>query len=100
MIDEFELKNMERLHKRLTPGPWRFYAHTGAGCEGLCYCIFAGENEFACFDERTDAEFAIWMSEALPDLISGLREAWGKNKKLEAENADLRNQLRDELERY
>lgn len=88
MIDRFELTSLERLHAKLTPGPWRLYSHTG--CEGLCYDIFAGDNEFACFDKRLDAEFAIWMYNALPDFISALREAWAKNKELETENSDLK----------
>lgn len=85
-----DLEKLERLAKEATPGPWR------VKCDNE---ICAGEKKvhlakvmLSYKEWESNAAYIVAACNALPDLIAELKAA-------RAENADLKNQLRDALER-
>lgn len=86
MID---LDELERLAKAATPVPW-MVAHL---CTNANFVFAQAPDCDIVFHAREeDVQYITEACNAVPELIARVRE-------LEAENADLQNQLRDALER-
>lgn len=87
MID---LEELERLAKAATPGPWK---HRGFGMQSnVVFTDYTTVCSTNSLNMPHDAAYIVAACNAVPELIARVRE-------LEAENADLKRQLRDALER-
>ena len=100
MID---LDELMRLHAAATPGPWEvklgdfvddeevitLHPYIEVNRQAICVPFERGPDDD---NEEADIAFICAACNAVPELIAELKEA-------RAENADLRNQLREALER-
>lgn len=96
-MDKIDLEELERLAAQATPGPWaannwgRVWYTSNHNSKRLV-CDTMRNTVRNPKSWRANARLIAAMRNAVPELIARVRE-------LEAENADLRNQLRDALER-
>lgn len=96
-MDKIDLDELEQLAKAATPGPWvannwgRVW-HTPNPDSKRLVCDTMRNTVKNPKSWRANARLIAAMRNAVPELIARVRG-------LEAENADLRNQLRDALER-
>lgn len=100
-----DLEKLERLAKAATPGPWKDksfkrYYDWGVICSGgkrIAQCTSADvtdERKRVTFEEKlANAAYIAAACNSLPDLIAELKAA-------RAENADLKNQLKEAMEKY
>ena len=98
------LDELMKLREAATPGPWKvkigdFEDYDGYGTVTAPYVEAEGKTICVPFDrgpddenDEDDAHYIVAACNAVPELIAELKEA-------RAENADLRNQLREALER-
>lgn len=97
MSDAFTLDSLEDIYNAASPGVWDY--HLESGFDGTFYKLYNKEGKIAEVYDYCDAHGIVIMHDVFPQLIRDVRRFNKRIRELEAENAGLRNQLRDALER-
>ena len=90
MSDRMTLEHVEDSYKNFCPGSWDYELESGS--DGPFYKLYNEEGKFGEVYEQRHVHGIWFMYHVFPQLIERIRE-------LESENAELKNQLRDALER-